>query len=122
MLDSSLSQAYTTLMDKLPVLEEDNPLAKSHVAKFAAFSVSNGLMKLADLEPALTGGTYYPLFLLCLQQLTKLKDQDWLVAVFNESKINLVNMLPGKYTYLQDFSLLSSIRDGHFFFGGPQFF
>lgn len=47
------------------------------------------------LEP-LENGLYYPLFLLCLQQLHKLKGKQWLSTSFNESKVNLLLMLPGK--------------------------
>jgi len=76
-------------------LEQQRPLAKSHVAQFAAAAVSNGIITIAELASPLTAGFLYPLFMLCLQQLAKLKDKEWLVKAFNDSKVNLQNMLPG---------------------------
>lgn len=76
-------------------LETDVPLIKSYVAKFAAFAVVENIISLTELAEPMEYGAYYPLFLLCLQQILKLKDKNWLVNVFNESKLNLQEMLPG---------------------------
>ena len=80
----------------MPELEQENALAKSYVAKFAASAIANGAISIADVALPLAGGFLYPLFLLCLQQLVKVKGKDWLSKAFHESKVNLLNMLPGK--------------------------
>ncbi len=72
------------------------PLVKSYLAKFAAQSVGGDVISLAELAAPMAGGRHYPLFLLCLQQLHKVRDdKSWLVSVFNKSKIDLQEMLPG---------------------------
>lgn len=78
-------------------LETDVPLIRSYVAKFAALGVTEGVVALAELSEPMENGAFYPLFLLCLQQIHKLKDKDWLVSAFNDSKVNLQMMLPGNY-------------------------
>lgn len=87
-------EAFTALLNRIPALEQNIPLAKSYLAKFAANAVASDIIGLADLATPLNGGIQYPLFLLCLQQLVKIKDRDWLAKNFTESKINLQNMLP----------------------------
>ena len=81
-------------------LEADVPLVKSHVARFAAYGVTENIVSLLDLSEPMEQGSFYPLFLLCLQQMLKLRDSKWLVNVFNESKMNLQMMLPGKLHFL----------------------
>jgi len=90
-----INQAFINVLENMSKLEQENPLAKSHVAHFAAAAVSNGVISIAELASPLTSGFLYPLFLLCLQQLAKLKDKEWLVKAFHNSKVNLQNMLPG---------------------------
>lgn len=80
-------------------METDVPLIKTYVARFAAYAVTESIVTLQELAEPMEQGTYYPLFLLCLQQMLKRKDKDWLVNVFNESKMDLQNMLPGKCTF-----------------------
>ena len=75
------------------------PLVKSYVAKFAARAVIDELISLVELSEPLRGGAHYPLFMLCLQQISKLEDKEWLVKAFTDSKIELPTMLPGK-TYI----------------------
>jgi len=60
-------------------------------------AVGHGIISLADLSEPLQNGSHYPFFLLCLQQLHKVKDKEWLVKAFTESKIELLTMLPGMY-------------------------
>ena len=79
-------------------LEVGVPLMKTYVSKYAAQAVIGDLVSLVELAEPMEGGTYYPLFLLILQQLHKDKDQDWLAQVFQDSKIELQTMLPGKTT------------------------
>jgi len=94
-LSCSVDQAFVNVLDNMSQLEQDSPLAKSYVAQLAAAAVANGVITVAELASPLTGGFLYPLFLLCLQQLVKLKDKEWLVKAFHDSKVNLQNMLPG---------------------------
>lgn len=92
-----VTQAFVSVLESMFKLEQENPLAKSNVAQFAATAVYHGIITIAQLASPLTGGFLYPLFLLCLQQLAKAKDREWLVKVFRDSKVNLQNMLPGMY-------------------------
>ncbi|XP_067655321.1 eukaryotic translation initiation factor 4 gamma 2-like isoform X2 [Haliotis asinina] len=82
------------VMDKMSNLEEEVPLVKSSVARFAASSLVENIASLEELAEPLENGVHHPLFLLCLQQVVKLRSEDWLVGVFSESKINLQGMLP----------------------------
>lgn len=83
-------------MDKMSDLEEEVPLVKSSVARFAASSLAENIASLEELAEPLENGVHHPLFLLCLQQVVKLRSEDWLEGVFSESKINLQGMLPGR--------------------------
>lgn len=85
----------------MPDLEDDYPRIKSHVAGFAARGISSDLLNLQQLAEPLEGGVYYPLFLICIQQLFKSQGENWLQSTFNSSKINLLSMLPGNlFIYL----------------------
>uniref|UniRef100_A0A0L8G7E7 MI domain-containing protein n=1 Tax=Octopus bimaculoides TaxID=37653 RepID=A0A0L8G7E7_OCTBM len=86
--------AYRSLLEKLQELETDVPLIKSYVASYAAHAIGGNVISLSDLAEVLDKGAHYPLFLISLQQMHKQKDKEWLVNVFNESKINLQDMLP----------------------------
>uniref|UniRef100_A0A0L8G7H1 MIF4G domain-containing protein n=1 Tax=Octopus bimaculoides TaxID=37653 RepID=A0A0L8G7H1_OCTBM len=88
------SMAYRSLLEKLQELETDVPLIKSYVASYAAHAIGGNVISLSDLAEVLDKGAHYPLFLISLQQMHKQKDKEWLVNVFNESKINLQDMLP----------------------------
>lgn len=77
-------------------MEEEVPLVKSYLAQFAARAIIADLVNLADLAHQLENGAHFPLFLLCLQQLMKLRDRDWLSDLFQQSKINMQKMLPGR--------------------------
>ena len=87
-------EGFQMLLDQMSALEAEVPLIRSYLAKFAAMGVTEGIITLAELADPLENGAYYPLFLLCLQQIHKIKDKEWLVASFNNSKINLQKMLP----------------------------
>ena len=52
------------------------------------------MVTLAELAEPLENGAYYPMFLLCMQRLRKLKDNEWLMGLYNESKVNMMKMLP----------------------------
>ena len=93
---SQFFDGYKELVSQLPEIENDVPRAKSFVAGLAARAVMDELSTLADLARPLEGGHQYPLFLLTLQQLHKIQatERAVLVKLFNESKVQLMNMLP----------------------------
>lgn len=87
-------EAFQMLLDQMSSMEAEVPLIRSYLAKFAALGLTEGVITLAELADPMKNGAYYPLFLLCLQQTHKIKDKDWLVATYTNSKINLQKMLP----------------------------
>lgn len=76
-------------------IEAEVPRIKSHSAAIATQAVSADIVILEDICELLDTGAYYPLFLLFLQQLNKVKGKEWLVDTFNNSKVNLLNLMPG---------------------------
>lgn len=91
---SHFMDAFRSVLEQMSDLETDVPLIKTYVSRFAALAVADNVITLTDLAEPMEQGTFYPLFLICLQQMLKVKDKDWLVNVFNESKMDLQNMLP----------------------------
>uniref|UniRef100_A0A4W3GQB3 Eukaryotic translation initiation factor 4, gamma 2a n=1 Tax=Callorhinchus milii TaxID=7868 RepID=A0A4W3GQB3_CALMI len=87
-------QAFLNVLDQCPKLEGDIPLVKSYLAQFAARAVISELVSLLELAQPHENGTHFPLFLLCLQQLAKLKDREWLTDLFQQSRVNMQKMLP----------------------------
>ncbi|CAL9696674.1 unnamed protein product [Knipowitschia caucasica] len=87
-------QAFLSVLDQCPKIEQDVPLVKSYLAQFAARAVIAELVTVAELAHPLENGTHFPLFLLCLQQAAKLKDKEWLTDLFTQSKVNMQKMLP----------------------------
>lgn len=96
MVTSLLSQAFLNVLDQCPKIEVDVPLVKSYLAQFVARAVIAELLSVAELAHPLENGTHFPLFLLCLQQTAKLKDREWLTDIFQQSKVNMQKMLPGR--------------------------
>nr|XP_019954444.1 PREDICTED: eukaryotic translation initiation factor 4 gamma 2-like [Paralichthys olivaceus] len=90
----NLMQAVLSVLDQCPKIEEEVPLVKSYLAQFAAHAIVADLVSLADLAHQLENGAHFPLFLLCLQQMVKLKDREWLTDLFQQSKVNMQKMLP----------------------------
>uniref|UniRef100_A0A8D0CER7 Eukaryotic translation initiation factor 4 gamma 2 n=1 Tax=Salvator merianae TaxID=96440 RepID=A0A8D0CER7_SALMN len=86
-------QAFLNVLDQCPKLEVDIPLVKSYLAQFAARAIISELVSISELAQPLESGTHFPLFLLCLQQLAKLQDREWLTELFQQSKVNIYNML-----------------------------
>lgn len=99
-------QAFLTVLDQCPKIEQDVPLVKSYLAQFAARAIIAELVSVAELAHPLENGTHFPLFLLCLQQMAKLKDREWLTDLFQQSKVNMQKMLPGT----DILSLVSSVH------------
>uniref|UniRef100_A0A8C2DR04 Eukaryotic translation initiation factor 4 gamma 2 n=1 Tax=Cyprinus carpio TaxID=7962 RepID=A0A8C2DR04_CYPCA len=87
-------QAFLNVLDQCPKIELDIPLVKSYLAQFAARAIIAELVSMAELAHPLENGTHFPLFLLCLQQMTKMKDREWLTDLFQQSKVNMQKMLP----------------------------
>uniref|UniRef100_A0A3B3QLM6 Eukaryotic translation initiation factor 4 gamma 2 n=1 Tax=Paramormyrops kingsleyae TaxID=1676925 RepID=A0A3B3QLM6_9TELE len=87
-------QAFLNVLDQCPKIEVDVPLVKSYLAQFAARAIIAELISLAELAHPLENGTHFPLFLLCLQQMAKLNDREWLTDLFQQSKVNMQKMLP----------------------------
>uniref|UniRef100_A0A7N6F7I2 Eukaryotic translation initiation factor 4 gamma 2 n=1 Tax=Anabas testudineus TaxID=64144 RepID=A0A7N6F7I2_ANATE len=90
----NLMQAFLSVLDQCPKIEEEVPLVKSYLAQFAARAIITDLISIADLAHQLENGAHFPLFLLCLQQLVRLKDREWLTDLFQQSKVNMQKMLP----------------------------
>ncbi|XP_061609638.1 eukaryotic translation initiation factor 4 gamma 2-like isoform X3 [Phyllopteryx taeniolatus] len=90
----NLLQAILGVLDQCPKIEEEVPLVKSYLAQFAARAAVADLISMTDLAHQLENGAHFPLFLLCLQQMSKLKDREWLADLFQKSKVNMQNMLP----------------------------
>lgn len=88
------------MLDQCPKIEVDIPLVKSYLAQFAARAVMTELVTVAELAHPLENGTHFPFFLLCLQQASKLKDREWLIDLFQQSKVNMQKMLPGRWPWL----------------------
>uniref|UniRef100_A0A3B5AFF7 Eukaryotic translation initiation factor 4 gamma 2 n=1 Tax=Stegastes partitus TaxID=144197 RepID=A0A3B5AFF7_9TELE len=90
----NLMQAFLSVLDQCPKIEEEIPLVKSYLAQFAARAIIADLVSIDDLAHHLENGAHFPLFLLCLQQMVKLKDREWLSDLFQQSKVNMQKMLP----------------------------
>ncbi|XP_059376989.1 eukaryotic translation initiation factor 4 gamma 2-like, partial [Carassius carassius] len=87
-------QAFLNVLDQCPKIELDVPLVKSYLAQFAARAIIAELVSMAELAHPLENGMHFPLFLLCLQQMAKMKDREWLTDLFQQSKVNMQKMLP----------------------------
>ena len=83
------------LLRKLSKQEENIPRIKSAAASLLARLVIHSLIELTIVVEFLKGGSHFPLFLLMLQQLNKIKDKSWLVDVFKKSQIDMRLMMPG---------------------------
>ncbi|KAA0715340.1 Eukaryotic translation initiation factor 4 gamma 2 [Triplophysa tibetana] len=95
-------QALLNGLDQCPKIEVDIPLVKSYLAQFAARAVIAELVSVAELAHPLENGNHFPLFLLCLQQASKLKDREWLTDLFqpeqeiDQNKDRMLEILDGK--------------------------
>lgn len=86
--------ALKNVFQQMSDLEAEVPRVKSYVAGIVARGIASDLVTLTQVAEPLETGAHYPLFLLCLQQLHKAQGRNWLHTVFNQSKINLLSMLP----------------------------
>uniref|UniRef100_A0A8C4QUU4 Eukaryotic translation initiation factor 4 gamma 2 n=1 Tax=Eptatretus burgeri TaxID=7764 RepID=A0A8C4QUU4_EPTBU len=94
LINNAPSPAFSVLLDRCGELESTVPQVKSCAAQLAARAVASGLVGLAEVAGPLNNGQHFPLLLLCLQQLARLRDPDWLADTFQASRINMTKMLP----------------------------
>jgi len=87
-------QALLGVCDREAELEGTVPLLKSVIGQFAARALLGDVLSVCELAAPLQNGTHFPLFLLCLQQASRLKDQDWLTTTLTQSRVNMITMLP----------------------------
>lgn len=87
-------EALQSVFEQMGEMEAEFPLIRSYVSTFAAMSITGQVVTLNELAEPLENGAYYPLFLISLQQMHKIKGKDWLTNLFNESKLDLLKMLP----------------------------
>ncbi|CAL8243679.1 unnamed protein product [Lota lota] len=90
----NLIQAFLSVLDQCPNIEDQIPMVKSYLAQFCARAIIADLVSIAELASPLENGNHFPLFLLCLQQVAKRNDPDWLTDLFLQSKVNMSKMLP----------------------------
>uniref|UniRef100_A0A672KZ31 Eukaryotic translation initiation factor 4 gamma 2 n=1 Tax=Sinocyclocheilus grahami TaxID=75366 RepID=A0A672KZ31_SINGR len=93
-------QAFLSVLDQCPKIELDVPLVKSYLAQFAARAIIAELVSMAELAHPLENGTHFPLFLLCLQQMSKMKDREWLTDLFQQ------RMLLRYFVYFYDMEII----------------
>ncbi|XP_065582047.1 eukaryotic translation initiation factor 4 gamma 2-like isoform X1 [Artemia franciscana] len=89
-----LFESYKEILTSLSLLEVEVPRVKSYVAGYIARSVNDEILTLSEVATPLEAGAHFPLFLLTLQQLSKIMDKDKLYQLFINSKISLLSMLP----------------------------
>ncbi|PSN51862.1 Eukaryotic translation initiation factor 4 gamma 2 [Blattella germanica] len=87
-------EAFRELVMQMAEKEQEIPRIYSHVAGFAAHAVAEELTSLVEISEVTENGAHYPLFMLILQQLHKSQGKTRLTQLFNDSKVNLLNMLP----------------------------
>ena len=80
------------LLSQLKSLELDDPLVKTHLSEFVSRAVANDILSLQESLELVD--SFYPMFLLILQQLSHVKGKEWLTCQLETSKINLMSVLP----------------------------
>lgn len=104
------------VLARLDDLVTDVPRVKSHMAGILGYLVGSGTLALADVAEPLEGGQHFPLFLLTLQTLHKLHGKMKLTQIFNDSKVNLLNLLPESDRTKEKLADLLEDRDLSFLF------
>ncbi|XP_067012405.1 eukaryotic translation initiation factor 4 gamma 2 [Anabrus simplex] len=87
-------EAFNELVGQMAEKEQEIPRIYSIVAGYAAHAVSKEFVQLSEISEVSENGAHFPLFLLILQQLNKSQGKAMLTQLFNDSKVNLLNMLP----------------------------
>lgn len=70
------------------------PRGKSQLAEVLAQMVVHSSFTLSELAEPMTSGAHFPLYLLILQHIHKLSGKQSLTQMFNDSKVNLLNLVP----------------------------
>ncbi|MCL4121464.1 UNVERIFIED_CONTAM: hypothetical protein GTU68_025152 [Idotea baltica] len=91
-----LMDGIKQIFDQLDDLESEVPRIKSNLALLFCPLIADDLLSLAELVEPLEGGLYFPLFLLILQSLHKSEGKTALISLYNDSKVNLMNLLSEK--------------------------
>lgn len=91
-----LKKGFNVILENLSDLESEFHFVKSNISLYAARAVCDGVITFHELACEMKHGAYYPLFFLCMQNMHKIKSQDWLRQQLEKSKINLIDMLPSK--------------------------
>ncbi|XP_076801566.1 eukaryotic translation initiation factor 4 gamma 2-like [Clavelina lepadiformis] len=89
-----ISQGVQLTFEKLGDLESELPRIKSVMASLLARVVVHDLLTLKEVAMRLEGGYLFPLFLLMLQQMMRIKNKDFLLSLFTESNIKMMTMMP----------------------------
>lgn len=88
-------KGVTDVLDKNHATEEHGQNVKQQVAQIISMAITQEVLNLTDVSSLTENGNHYPLLLLCLKELEALKEQEWLVKVFTDSKVDLLSTLPG---------------------------
>ncbi|RXG61596.1 Eukaryotic translation initiation factor 4 gamma 2 [Armadillidium vulgare] len=91
-----LMDAIKQIMDQLDDLGNEIPRVKSNLASLLGPLIAGGVLSLVEVMEPLEGGNNFPMFLLILQTLHKNEGKTWLITAYNESKVNLMNLLAEK--------------------------
>lgn len=91
---NAIQESFKLLCNSLEERENELTKVTSAAASLLSLAVAEHLILLADVAVLTDNGTYYPLFLLVLQQLQKTQGKSELTELFNTSKVNLLSQLP----------------------------
>uniref|UniRef100_H2Z561 W2 domain-containing protein n=1 Tax=Ciona savignyi TaxID=51511 RepID=H2Z561_CIOSA len=89
-----LMEGLQHLFEKLGKMESSVPRVKSTTSSLLARFILNDLATLKGVSEMLKAGYHFPMFLLILQQLIKIKDKIWLLDAFKQSKVDLLMLMP----------------------------
>ena len=90
-------QVVTSILEKLPKLEANNSECSSDLANYLSHALSDSVCTLMELAPLFHHGKHYPLFYTVLQKIHEQHQGTYLKDLLKKSKLNLTNMMPGKY-------------------------
>lgn len=84
------------MIDGISQKESEITGIKSSVASLIALLLDADLVNLREVADPLTGGVLFPLFLLILKETAKLKGEDRIAKIFQDSDIEMEKMFPGE--------------------------
>lgn len=94
----------------------DYPRGRGQLAEVLAHLVKANTFSLSELAEPMQAGAHFPLYLLILQHLHKLLGKQLLNQKFNESKVNLLNLVPESERTKEQLSDLLEDRQLSFLF------